>query len=232
MAQSDWQDLNDSISAASLARGVTSGVTPPNGGGSFIFAYNSLDASAGVHGQLVNIANYNPAAKGASIRGALQRGISGGPLLFAPFLFAGLQGASVNDTAYQLGLGDLDPHHIVLRKGSLVTGLPDNAPGSNGVLRRSDATYSPGTWVHLRLDVIVNLNGDVILRCFKNDVVVNGVDSPSWVAIPGMDDFVDDPTQINSGSAPLLDGRMGFGCYKGASTRRAYVDHIEALRQL
>jgi hypothetical protein len=45
-------------------------------------------------------------AAGGSVRGAIQRGISGGPLNFAPFLFIGQQGPSVNDLGYILGLGD------------------------------------------------------------------------------------------------------------------------------
>lgn len=231
MASADWTEVTDSLSAASLARGVTSGVTPPSGGGSFVYAYNSLDSASGVAALLINLANFNPTAKGARISGALQRAVGGGNLGFAPFIFAGLAGPAVTDIAYMLGLADGDPAHIVLRKGTLATGLPDSAPGSNGILRRSDATFSLGTWLHLRLDMIVNLNGDVILRCWKNDLAANPVTTPVWEAINGMADFVDDPCQINSGSAPILAGRLGFGSWKNAIGRRMYVDHIYPQRQ-
>jgi hypothetical protein len=135
-------------------RGVTTGIARPSSGGSF--GFNSLSTSQGVVGLFTNQVSFAPMAKGGSVRGALQRGPSGSPLNFAPFLFVGLQGPSVNDLGYLLGLGDGDPHHIVLRKGALSGGLPDVAPGTQGVLRRSTATAAAATWLHLRLDMVVN----------------------------------------------------------------------------
>ena len=61
-----------------------------------------------------------------------------------------------------VGLSDDDPHRIVLRKGSLVTGLP-NSDGAS-VIQRSNESFVQSTWLHLRLDMIVNDNGDVVLR--------------------------------------------------------------------
>jgi hypothetical protein len=172
-------------------------------------------------------------AKGGSVRGAIQRGVSGGPLGFAPFLFVGLQGPSVNDLGYLLGLGDGDPHHVVLRKGALSGGLPDIPPGTQGVLRRSTATFMPGTWVHLRLNMIVNLNGDVLLQVFQNDLVANPLGgAPSWQPVPGMSEFIDDALGINSGSQPFTSGRAGFGFFTKDVTRRGFVDHVEVYRQL
>jgi hypothetical protein len=156
---------------------------------------------------------------------------SGGPIGFAPLLFASLGGSSVNDTGYLLGIGDGDPAHLVLRKGALVQGLPDVAPGNQGVLRRSLAAVALEEWAHLRLDVIVNLNGDVILNVFRSDLGAHAVGAPSWAAIPGMDPFVDDCARINSGSAPLVAGRLGFAFQSAEVARRAAFDHLHLERQ-
>jgi hypothetical protein len=233
MAETDWTFLNDGLDAATVDRGVTTGIARPPGGGSFLFGMNSLSTAQGVVGLFTNQVNFAPMAKGGSIRGAVQRGVSGGPLNFAPFLFIGLQGPSVNDLGYLLGLGDGDPHHIVLRKGVLSAGLPDVPPGTQGVLRRSTATFLPGTWVHLRLDMIVNLNGDVLLQVFQNDLALHPLGgAPSWAAVPGMSEFIDDALGINSGSQPFTSGRAGFGFFTKDVTRRGFFDHLEVLRQL
>lgn len=234
MAESNWTVATDSLDAASVDRGVTNGIARPNGGGNFIYGFNSLVLAEGAVALFANQASFAPMAKGCSIRGAIQRGVSGGPTGFAPFLFAGLQGSSVNDSGYLLGLQDDDPHHIVLRKGSPAGGLPAGniLSNGNGILLRSTATYSPGTWLHLRLDVIVNANGDVILQCFANDLTAHAVTSPTWVAIPGMTQFIDDALEVNSGSAPFTSGRAGFGMFSEDVTRRGFFDHLEVLRQL
>ncbi len=237
MGQADWTECSDGLGIGSIDRGVTTGIARPNGGGNFVFAFNSLVTTQGAVALRTNQTNFNPtpANKGGSVRGAVQRGPSGGNVDFAPFLFIGLQGASVNDNAYILGLMDASPHYIALRKGALVTGIPEAAvsqPPTSGILRRSTATYQPATWHHLRLDMVVNLNGDVILKCFMNDLAANSVAAPSWVAIPGMTDFTDDALQINSGSAPYTSGRMGFGFYSKDVSRRGFFDHIECIRQL
>lgn len=233
MAEADWTVLTGALAISSVDRGVTSAITPPNGGGSFLYGFNSLDASDGVSGLYCNLAGFNPTAanKGGQVLGAVKRGISGGVDDFAPFLYFCLGGATVSDTAYLLGLGDGDPYHIVLRKGALTGGLPDVTPGTSGVLRRSSATYSPDTWHHLCLEVVVNLNGDVILNCYESDLVAHAVTAPSWGAIPGMTPFIDDCIQVNSGSAALTSGRMGFAMWSAASVRRGYFDHIRCFRQ-
>jgi hypothetical protein len=139
----------------------------------------------------------------------------------------------VNDLGYLLGLGDGDPHHIVLRKGALSGGLPDIPPGTQGVLRRSTATFMPGTWLHLRLDMVVNQNGDVLLQVFQNNLVTNPLGgAASWQPIPGMSEFIDDALGINSGSQPFTSGRAGFGFFTKDVTRRGFVDHVEVYRQL
>ena len=233
MAELDWTFLNDGLDAVAVDRGVTTGIARPPGGGNFVYGFNSLSTAQGAVGLFTNQTNFAPMQKGGSVRGAIQRGISGGPLNFAPFLFIGGQGPSVNDLCYLLGLGDGDPHHLVLRKGALSGGLPDIPPGTQGVLRRSTATFMPGTWLHLRLDMVVNLNGDVLLQVFQNDLVAHPIGTaPSWVAIPGMDQFVDDALGINSASQPFTSGRGGFGFFTKDVTRRGFLDQVEVYRQL
>jgi len=231
MAEADWTYLNDGLDIATVDRGVTAGIARPPGGGSFLFAFNSLAAVQGAVGLFCNLVDFAPMAKGASIRGCVQRGPGGGPTGFSPFMFLSCQGNSVNDTAYLLGLSDDDPHRIVLRKGAVAIGIPDSE-GPN-VLLASGESFSQGTWLHLRLDVIVNDNGDVVLKVLRNDLGAHPLGSPpDWQPVPGMVEFIDDHLGINSGSQPLTSGRGGFGMSVADVTRRGYFDHLELLRQV
>lgn len=230
MGALDFTELTGSTSQSTLDRGVTSGIASPYGGGTFVYGYNSLSATSAVHGMYCNLTDFAPMAKGGSIRGAVVRHLSGGPMNFSPFLFIGLQGPATTDVAYMLGLQDDDPHRIVLRKGTIAGGIPNGAAG-NGILRRSTATYGVGTWLHLRLDMIVNSNGDVILIAKQNDLALHSVSSPTWVDVPGIGSFTDDALGINSGSQPLTAGRAGWGCVTRDVSRRAAFDSIEIYRQ-
>lgn len=234
MASADWTFISDTLDASTVARNVvTSGVVAmPNGGGSFCYGMNSRVVATGVVALFTNLANFAPTTKGGKITGAIQRGVSGGLTGFAPFLFICLGGTSSADNCYQLGLGDSDASHIILRKGAPGLGLPDNAPGTNGVLRRSTDAVLLNAWTHLRLDAIKEPSGDVLLKCFMSNLGANAVTAPVWTAIPGMADFTDDSLGINTGSAPLTSGRMGFGMYVSDTARRCYFDQITADRQL
>lgn len=240
MAEGDFTALSDGLDVAAVSRGVTAGIAKPNGGGTFVYGWNSLGTSVGACGLFTNLTNFSPMAKGGTVRGALMRGVSGGRTGFAPFLFICCGGSSVLDQAYMLGLGDADPSHIVLKKGTIVGGLTDAEPDpdDNGVLLRSNGTVLPDEWRHLRLDAVVNDNGDVILQVFESDLTVNAVTAPSWAQIAGMtgtlsgiDGFVDDALQVATGSAPLTSGRAGFAFQTSAVTRRGFVDHVEIARQ-
>jgi len=243
MAQAEWSTLTNSLGAPSVARGVTSGVAKPNGGGNFVFGFHSLaivDGAVALHNNQVDFA---PMALGGSVRGAIKRAPGGGKTGFAPFFFIGLQGPSVTDLGYLLGLGDADPHHIVLRKGSIASGLPDLAPdpaSSPNILMRSSESFEEDTWLHLRLDMIVQGTGDVLLQVFKNDLNTNPVTAPVWAQVSGMegpwsptiDGFIDDALSVNTGSAPFTSGRAGMAFRVEDVTRRAFFDHLEIARQV
>lgn len=230
MAATDWTYLNDGLDIASVDRGATAGIPRPPGGGSFLFGFNSLTAAKGAVALFANQAGFAPMPKGASIRACLQRGPGGGATGFSPFLFLCGQGTSVNDNAYLLGLSDDDPHRLVLRKGAVVAGIPQS--DGPGVLVRSSESFSQGTWLHVRLDVVVNANGDVVLSVFRNDLALHPLGTaPDWKPVAGMPTFIDDQLGINSGSQPLTSGRGGFGFAVADVTRRAFVDHVELLRQ-
>lgn len=236
MGQSDWTDLTSTpLSAAAVARGVTAGITPPNGGGSFVYGYNSLDGtSTGVVGKTVNLANFIPTAAGGSIRGAVKRLSSTGTTGFSPFFIACAAGITTTDSAYLLGLEDADPYKIVLVKTTIVSGVNTDDTAVT-TLRESSAEYqiSDDEWHHIRLDVIVQDNGDVLLSVFENaNLAVNDVTAPVWTAVAGMTDYIDDRLQINTGSAPLTPGGYwGFAfAVQEAINRRAAFDAIAVYR--
>ena len=245
MGSANWTALSDDLPLASVDRGVTTGIARPNGGGSFVFGFNSLVTSQGAAGYFTNQVDFAPtlANKGGRISGAVQRGISAGTINFAPMLFLLGQGPSVNDLAYMIGLQDNDPHKIAIRKGSIATGIPSASPGASGILRRSTATFAPGVWHHLRLDAVVNINGDVILKAFYSDLGSNPVSAPVWLPIPGIEDpvlalthgagtaFIDDSLGVNSGTPSFTSGRMGFAFFTKDVSRRGFFDHIECARQ-
>lgn len=244
MAEADFTELTGVLATSSVKRGVTQGITPPNGGGSAIYGFNSLINTTGVVARHTNLVNFNPASKGADVSFAMRRGLGGGQTGWAAMMFACLGGVDVGDVAYILGLSDADPGKIVLRKGDLATGLPDAAVGSAGVLAVSTDSIAIDLWVHLRLEVVVNVSGDVVLNVYRNeDLATNDVTSPVWVKIPGMSDFpggapggqtaiIDDVLGVNTGSVPFLTGRAGYGMHSTSDVRRAYFDHHVFGRQL
>ena len=158
------------------------------------------------------------------------RALSGGATGWSSFIFIALQNTGVSYGCYMLGLSNGDPAHIELRKGTLETGLPDETPGGlNKILRQSTGTVAVGTWVHLRLEMVQNDNGDVVLNCYQN---VGSVTSPTWEAIAGMSQYIDDALGVNTGSAPYTSGRCGFGAAFADSARVALFDQLEIARQL
>lgn len=235
MAQSNWDFFTSGVAASAVSRGVTNGIARPSGGGNFVYGFNSLDNNANVVALHINQVNFSPMASGVRLSGAMKRGVSGGSTGWAGFLIAGAQGPDVADDCYVLGLADGDPSNLILRKGKVNEGVPDNAvgdPATLGTLLRSTETFAIDTWIHVRLDMIVNGTGDVILKVYENDLDVNPVTAPVWVPVPGMENFVDDALQVNTGSAPHTSGRAGKGYISSASQRRSFFDHTEFARQL
>jgi hypothetical protein len=246
MAESDWAIAGSSLPQGTVDRGVTSAGPRPNGGGQFIHGFASLSASAnGAVARYVDLANFNPTNTGARISAALQRGTGANDTGFSTFIFCALQGSSVNDVGYMLGLSDADPARLILRKGVLSAGIPDLTPDPtvNGNLLASTDTYLKGTWVHVELTAITNDNGDVILQVRQNDLDTDPVTAPVWTTPPGLegsqatepdgpiDGFIDDTLQINTGSAPLPNGFVGFGFAVVGSARSGFVDHVSVYRQ-
>jgi hypothetical protein len=236
MASNDWDILANSLLSTTTPRGATRGLTPPNGGGSFVYGINTLSAVSGAVGvyatpQAPNT-NFNPTVKGAEVSAAVQRGVGGGTTGMAAFLFLQLQGTDVADEGYILGLSDAEQSHICLRKGALSGGLPDEAPGgANGILRRGTEVITPGTWVHLRFEAVLNDNGDVVLNVQQSNLADNTVSAPVWEDVPGVAQFIDDAIGVNSGSLPFEGGRLGFGARLADSARRAYFDHVIVAKQ-
>ncbi|OHD18818.1 MAG: hypothetical protein A2Y38_16445 [Spirochaetes bacterium GWB1_59_5] len=242
MSQANWNQLTGGLGATDVAHGATQLVAPTSGAGDWSYGFNSLTAVAGVVGWHVNLSNFDPMLKGGSIRGVFQRGVSPGPTGFSPMLFIGLQGSAVGSQGYILGLSDAASFRIVLRKGALSGGIPDVAPGTSGVLKRSANVFPQATWLHLRLDMIVNLTGDVILQMYRNDLALHPIGStPDWQIISGTAAppafngtaaFLDDSLGVNSGSLPFVNGRAGFAFQTAVATRRAFFDELELERQL
>lgn len=231
MSDSDFAVLGGSSSLSLIRRGATYGIPRPNGGGDFVHAFHAPADHVGAVGLYSIVAGSSPTPSGGSIRGALQRGVTDGPLGCSVGLFFCADANTISANAYILGLEDGDPGHIVLRKGQLVNGLPGASLGTQGILRRSETIVIPGDWLHLRLDAVVNTNGDVVLNAFRSSLAAHPVTTPVWEAIPGIDQYIDDVTGVNTGSAPLLAGRAGFVFSVSKGKRRAYVDHIEIQTQ-
>lgn len=237
MASSDFAVLPNSIGNASLRSGVTSGLTPPNGGGSFVYGFNSRATGfAGARAlKYTGDVNFDPfpGNTGGRITGAIKRLPSGGQTGFAPFLYLLEQSNDAGGAAYMIGLMDDDPSFIAVRKGVLAEGIPAGLVGENGVLMKSAASIAADTWVHLRMDVIVQGTGDILISAYQNDLDSNPVTAPVWEAIAGMDGFTDDTLGVNSGSIPFVGGgRAGFGMFANDTSRRAAFDHLTIERQL
>jgi hypothetical protein len=244
MGQSDWSNLSGSLTGSDVRSGVTAGVAPPNGGGTYVFGYRSISNVVGALGRYCLQTHFSPTDKGGRISGTLLRGTLGAATGFSPFFFFCAQSADVTSDAYIVGLSDEAAPRIELRKGDIIGGLPavslvdpDSVPN---VLMRSTDTYDPAEWQHLRLDVIVQGTDDVILQVYRNDLDAHDVTSPVWTVVPGMEGpsypsfigFVDDTLGVNTGSVPLGGGFAGFGCRFEVANRSAFIDHVSIDRQI
>jgi len=237
MAEADWAELTGTaLGSGEVARGVSNAFTVPNGGTAFVFGFRSLTSATGFAGLYVDLANFKPIAgtnKGGSIRAAMKK--YAGPASSAPLI--GLVKGTDPATAegYLLGLSEGSSYYELLNKGVPSSGM--DASGSS-VLRTSTSSYTDtgdaaSYWHHLRLDVLVNPHGEVVLNVYKNDLSAHAVTAPSWAAITGMGSYTDDSLGVLSGSLPFLDGFYAvFGHYTdNQSGAVSLFDHVEVLRQ-
>jgi hypothetical protein len=227
MAQSDWTEMANSLSAAAIARAVTQGITPPNGGGSFVRGFHALQNTTGVYGEVVNGTDFFPLAEGVRIEGAIQRrGDQNGTMMLCM-----LESNDVTASGYLLGFtDDEEPSHLVVIKGSPSDGLQETP---DGLLLKSTGTYAKSTWGHFRMDIIVQPHGDVHIQLFENDLDSYPVTAAVWVAIPGMPEYIDDALGVNSGSLPYASGGYaGCAFYTAAINRKGFIDHVRVARQL
>lgn len=238
MAEADWSDLvGSALGTADVARGVSSAFTKAHAdAGTYIYGFRSSSSTAGFAGKYCAVANFSPVAgtrKGGSIRACIKRYASGDD--YAP-MFGFMKGTDpATSNGYFIGLSAASSYQIVLKKGVPAGGL---VVSDSGVLRYStqaftDVGNAAAVWFHLRLDVLVNPHGEVVLNVYENDVQANGLGgSVSWAAITGMSQYIDDPAGILSGSTPHLDGFYPFfGIYTEAAGSVALFDHFEIFRQ-
>lgn len=242
MAETDWTAMtaatHGALESGDVSKGVTSALGTPNGGLSYALGFHSLTTTVGAAGYLCAVSNFAPLVddssnqKGGSIRAALRRYSSS--TKYAPFIGI-LKGTNINsDSGYFLGLSNSSPYQIVLYKGKITaSGLPTST-ATTGVLRVSSSSWTDNTkWFHLRLDVIVNPNGDVVLNVYENDLSVNSVTSPTWTAPAGMSSFTDDALGVLSKSTPYKTGLYPvIGHYAGGDSGAvSLIDHVEVFRQ-
>lgn len=159
------------------------------------------------------LANFQPftgSRKAGSLSWPMKRFSSG--IKFAPFF------ALLNDTdlsvaqGYMVALTQEASYKIGLFKGSPLSGFSSSA---SHCLAKSSAAFDDvgdvaAAWKHLKLDVLVNPHGEAVLNVWENDLASNDVDSPSWAAIPGLSQFIDDSLGHFSGGVPVLDGFYGI----------------------
>lgn len=231
MSAEDWANLDDNLQ--SVEKGAVPGYTPPNGGGVQIYVFNSFNAEVvGATGLRCVVDNFQPMDSGGRISACIKRLQSASNTGFSPLIYMSSTGTSVNDTAYILGLEDADPYRIILRKSTIISGVPVAEDG-NYLARSSDQfQMSTDLWHHLRLDVIHQPGGSVTLQVAQNDLSVNPCTSPDWQPIPGMAQFIDDAAGGNTGSLPLSGGYVGFAtAYQQSIATRGGFDHIQINRQ-
>lgn len=233
MAEADFGALTGSaLDTASVPRGVTAAFTRPTGGGSFCCGFRATIATPGFAGYYLNLANFNPitgSRKCGSIRGAMKRYSSGAS--YAPIM-GFMKGTNPGSSdGYMIGLSGATAYQIALKKGSPAGGLD---PTSSQILRLSTDSYTTvgdaaAGWFHLRLDVLVNPHGEVVLNCYQN---TGNVTTPTWAAIDGMDQYIDDSLGALTGSTPYLDGfYCFFGQYSATVGATTLWDQLEVLRQ-
>jgi len=238
MAQADWTNLTGTaLGTSDINRGVSSAFTLVPSAGTYCYALRSATSTTGFGGKYCNLVDFTPftgSRKGGSIRCLMKRYASGGN--YAPIMGLVKGTDPTTNEGYMLGLSAASSYQVVLKKGAMASGLSASA---SDVLGASDTAYTDvgdaaAHWFHLRMDVLVNPHGEVVINVKQNlNVHTYGpLASVVWDDIDGIDQFIDDPAGVFSGSAPHLDGFYAvFGMYSAAAGSVALFDHIEVFRQ-
>jgi len=242
MAQADWQDLSGTtLGSSDVPRGVSAAFTLAHAhAGTYCYVMRSATSTSGFAGKYCDVADFAPftpgTRKGGSIRCLMKRYASGGN--YAPVI--GLLRGTDPSTAegYMIGLSAASSYQVVVKKGAPASGL--SASGSD-ILLASDAAFTDvgdaaSVWFHLRMDVLVNPHGEVVINASENDVQTIGLAAGGgtevWSSITGMEQFIDDPAGVFSGSTPHTGNFYAFfGMYTSAAGSIALFDHIEVYRQ-
>ena len=242
IAEADWATLTGTaLSSGDVIRGVTNAFTAPTPGvGATVFGFHAITTQTGVAGYYTDLSLFNPidgTLKCGSIRAAMKKYSAGGT--YAPFIGFLIGTDPATAQAYTLALSEGTSFNIVLKKGYPGNGFSVVSATDTTTLRSSTAAYtyvgdSIDYWFHLRLDVLVNPHGEVVISVFASDLDVHLVTTPSWTAIAGMDDYIDDSLGVLSGSAPYLTGFYPtFGHYTSALAGSVSLfDQLEVHRQL
>lgn len=242
MAEVNWDILIGSADQANIDRGATGGVPRPNGGGAQLHGFHAITSTPDlVFGRYNNQANFDPTPKGIAEYSAALIRLGGGAAERAIMLFAQLQGTTVAGTCYMLGLAEEEPSRLVLRKGQLSNGLDEFLldPMGTGVLAVAANAIAEDEYVHVFFGVNVQPQDDVLLVVKQSDLSLNPTDAPDFQPVPGMDSvdpgtgiaFVDDALGLNTGTQPLLDGRVGWAFVSRGLGARAAIDEIQLARQ-
>jgi hypothetical protein len=220
MAEADWATMTNALAADDVRKGVSMAPdfeapdSPSPIGGEFVYYFNTLSADVGISAKYYDVSTYNPTAtvKGGTLSACIRRW----DLAEGAYPFIALVTSNDIDDAvapicegYILGFTNTgSTAQLMLRKG----GLEADMKSEDGYLRLSDATYGAG-WFQFQLSAIINPQGDVVLSVKENDLTANQPDAPSWAAIDGMADYVDDSGGIlDAGSNPPIVGD-GSGAY-------------------
>lgn len=237
MALSDWSTASGS--EGGVLHGPTLEVPPVEpAGGDFTYAFNSSDTA----GSGAVVLEYDHPSfdftLGAKISGVLTKTATEGEGC-SVFLFCnhgdGTGVGTTVDEGYLLGIQNDGSNRIVLAKGPLANGVPAGEAGSTvsttKIIARSSNSLAANEWIHLRLQAIVQIGGDVVLVPEYSTVAIGG--TPVWQPLPGMQDrYVDGVTEQLDAGPPIIIGRPGFGFEFTATTKGAAVDYIEGARQV
>jgi hypothetical protein len=226
MGESDFTQVSGSLGPSLVDHQVSSGFTPPNGGGIHIYGWHSLQPDTGAVAlyKSSEAADFAPMAAGGRISLAMQRNNIVG---CTPFMFISAAGTTVGSTAYLIGLAhDEATAHLVVVKGRFDEGLPIAS-----AIVQSTGVYDVTEWIHIEVDIIAQPTDDVKIVVRESDLGSYSVGSPNFVEVPGMEEFVDDALRVATGTDPLVGGYAGFGYYTQIVGGEGRVDYFALDRQ-